>query len=68
MNHLQELVDYTPKTSGEVYRNSKTKIYTDGTTNTIVSRASIFKDKYILTENTENKDEQKQDNIKSKIT
>ena len=64
MNHLQELVDYTPKTSGEVYRNSKTKIYTDGTTNTIVSRASIFKDKYILTENTENKDEQKQDNIK----
>ena len=60
MNHLRELVDFTPRSSGEVYRNSKTKVYTDGTTNTIVCKSSIFKDKDILTQNAEFKDGQKQ--------
>lgn len=64
MHGLNDLVNYSPLKSGEVYRNSKTKLYTDGTTNTIVSRSSIFKDKDILTENMENKDEQKQVNAK----
>ena len=65
MNHLQDLLDYSPRTSGEVFRNSKTKVFTDGTTNTVVSRANIFKDKYILTENKEKKEEQRQKQLKA---
>lgn len=63
MHDLQDLYNYTPLTSGEVYRNSKTKIFTDGTTNTIVSRASIFKDSDVLTEHMEFKNEQKEIDI-----
>lgn len=61
---LQELVFPNPLKSGQVYRNSKTKLYTDGSTNTIISRSSIFKDKDTLTENMYFKDEQKQADIK----
>lgn len=50
MHGLEELADFTPLHKGEVYRNSKTKIYTDGTTNTIISRNFIFKDKDIHSE------------------
>jgi len=64
MHGLNDLLNYSPLKSGDVYRNSKTKLYTDGTTNIIVSRSSIFKDKDILTENLEKKDEQKQVDIK----
>ena len=62
---LKTLVQNTPLHSGEVYRNSKTKQYTDGTTNTICSRSCIFKDKYILTENMEHKPEQKDKQIQA---
>ncbi|MCR5599123.1 MAG: hypothetical protein K6G33_00050 [Ruminococcus sp.] len=65
MQDLFNLVDFTPLQSGEVYKNSKTKLYTDGTTNTIVCRSSIFKDKYILTENQENEDVRKDKQIKA---
>ena len=33
------------ESSVEVFKNSKTKVYTDGTTNTIACRVSLFKDK-----------------------
>lgn len=55
MHGLEELADFTPLQKGEVYRNSKTKVFTDGTTNTIVSRNAIFKDKDIHSEYLENK-------------
>ncbi len=54
MHGLEELADFTPLQKGEVYRNSKTKIFTDGTTNTICSRNAIFKDKDIHSEYLEN--------------
>lgn len=59
MQGLSELYNYSPLSSGEVYRNSKTKLYTDGTTNTIVCKSSIFKDKTVVTEEPENKIENK---------
>ena len=40
MQGLEELADFNPVLKGEVYRNSKTKIFTDGTTNTICSRTN----------------------------
>ena len=55
MHGFEGLADFNPVTKGEVYRNSKTKIYTDGTTNSIVSRNFIFKDKDIHSEYLENK-------------
>lgn len=55
MHGLEELADFNPVSKGEVYRNSKTKIFTDGTTNTICSRTAIFKDKDIHSEYMENK-------------
>lgn len=54
MHGLEELADFRPVKKGEVYRNSKTKVFTDGTTNTIVSRNAIFKDKDIHSEYLEN--------------
>ena len=60
MHGLYDLVDYSPLHNGEIYRNSKTKHYTDGTTNTIVSRSSIFKDKSIITEYMNSKEDRKQ--------
>ena len=65
MHDLQGLVDFTPIGSGEVYNNSRTKHYTDGTTNTIVSRTAIFKDKSILTEHMEFEDLRKDSELKS---
>ena len=62
----QEVYNYNPLTSGEVYRNSKTKLFTDGTTNTIVSRSCIFKDKDILSEYMENEDQRKMFDLKMK--
>ena len=47
---MHEIFNYKPKKGGEVYRNRKTKVFTDGTTNSIISRSNIFKDKDIHTE------------------
>ena len=54
MHGLEDLADFTPLLKGEVYRNSKTKVFTDGTTNTICSRKPIFKDSDIHSEYLEN--------------
>lgn len=37
-------------TSGKAYKTAKTKVYPDGTTNTIVCRSAIFKDTDILSD------------------
>lgn len=68
MSDLYTLLDFSSLCSGEVYRNCKTKLYTDGTTNSVVCRSSIFKDKTILTENSVQKDEQIQKQIKADRT
>ena len=37
-------------TAGNAYKSAKTKLYPDGTTNTIVCRSAIFKDSNILSD------------------
>lgn len=48
------------KTAPEVFRNSKTKVYSDGSTNTIACRSAIFKEKYDVSLETEKNWEEKQ--------
>ena len=57
---MYDVFDYRPVNAGKVYRNSKTKVFTDGTTNTIVSRSSIFKDHDINSEYMEFKDDREE--------